>query len=58
MPLTNGENLLERGQRKPQEENKLERIVEREPVHNTDKALNNAVKNSLDLLFPDSNMTV
>jgi hypothetical protein len=37
-------NVPESGQRKPEEENKLKRVVEREPVDHSDKALNNAEK--------------
>lgn len=36
-------NLLEGGERQPQEENKLEGKVEGEPVDDADEALHNAV---------------
>ncbi len=39
-----GDNSPEGGQRQPQEENKLEGIVEGEPVDNADKALDDAAK--------------
>jgi hypothetical protein len=35
-------DLPEHGQRKPQEENKLENKVEREPVDNVEEALDNS----------------
>jgi len=35
-------NLLESGKSQPEEEDKLEGVVEGEPVHNADKALNDA----------------
>lgn len=41
----------ERREREPQEENKLEGIVEGEPVHHADKALNHAATSSVSMVM-------
>ena len=38
-----GGHLLEHGEREPQQEDELEKVVEREPVDDADEALDDAV---------------
>ena len=45
-----GNHLLEGGQGQPKEEHKLEGVVEGEPVHDADKALNDAIARLVCLL--------
>lgn len=44
-----GDDLLEGGEREPEEENKLEGVVEGEPVDDGDQALNDTVDMWLDI---------